>query len=244
MALSGMRWAIGEYENAIDDTLRTTIIPEAMKKLSDGNVSVRRCATLLLGLAAHNKLFLVQDLLPSCMPPLIEQTKPDPSLIRVVNLGPFKHKIDDGLEQRKSAFDCLGILISKCWQSLPEQTTILNAIVGGLTDQYEVKLKCHDLIITLAQSSPTMMLSILDQVVEPFTKTLTTRVKSDAVRQEVDRNEDMLRSCLRAVDALDRIDGSHNILAFKTFLQNTVQSGPIAPKFKSIVKERNQTEYL
>ena len=244
MALSGMRGAIGESENAIDDILRTTLIPEAMKKLSDGNVSVRRSATLLLGLAAHNKLFLVQELLPSCIPPLIEQTKPDPSLIRVVNLGPFKHKIDDGLEQRKSAFDCLGILISKCWKTLPEQINILNAIVGGLADQYEVKLKCHDLMITLAQSSPNMVLSILDQVVEPFTKTLTARVKSDAVRQEVDRNEDMLRSCLRAVDALDRIEGSNGIIGFKTFLQNVVLSDAMAPKFRAIVKERKQIEYI
>ncbi len=244
MALSGMKGAIGESESVIDDALRTSLIPLAMKKLSDGNVSVRRCATLLLGLASHNKLFLVQDLLPSCIPPLLFQTRPDPSLIRVVNLGPFKHKIDDGLEQRKSAFDCLGILISKCWHSLPEQISILGAIIGGLTDQYEVKLKCHDLIITLTQLSPTMMLSVLDQVVEPFTKTLTARVKSDAVRQEVDRNEDMLRSCLRAVDALDRIDGSHGIIGFKTFLQNIVQSDSIAPKYRAIIKERNQTELL
>lgn len=244
MALSGMRSAIGESESAIDDALRTNLIPQAMKKLSDDNVSVRRCATLLLGLASHNKLFLVQDVLPSCITPLIVQTRPDPNLIRVVNLGPFKHKIDDGLEQRKSAFDCLGILISKCWHSLPEQINILGAVIGGLADQYEVKLKCHDLIITLAQLSPTMMLSVLDQVVEPFTKTLTARVKSDAVRQEVDRNEDMLRSCLRAVDALDRIDGSHGIIGFKTFLQNIVQSDSIAPKFRAIIKERNQTELL
>ena len=39
---------------------------------------------------------------------------------------------------------------------------------------------------------------------EPLEKALTARLKSDAVKQEVDRHEDMLRACLRAVDALNR----------------------------------------
>jgi hypothetical protein len=40
--------------------------------------------------------------------------------------------------------------------------------------------------------------------VEPLEKALTARLKSDAVKQEVDRHEDMLRACLRALDALNR----------------------------------------
>ena len=41
------------------------------------------------------------------------------------------------------------------------------------------------------------------------------QVKSDAVKQELDRHEDMLRSCLRAVDAVAAIPGSGNCAAFK-----------------------------
>lgn len=244
MALSGMKSGIVEAQQPTDNEFRTKLIPEAMKRLSDQDVSVRRSATLLLGFAAHNKISLVRDMLPSFIPALIEQTKPDPDLIRVVNLGPFKHKIDDGLEQRKSAFDCLGILISKCWDTLPDHMSIAKAIVWGLADQYEVKLKCHDLIISVTHLNPNLMLSVLDQVIEPFTKTLTARLKADAVRQEVDRNEDMLRSCLRAIDTLDKIEGSEGVLEFKTFLQNVVYSDTVAPKYNAIVKERKQSECM
>ena len=242
MALSGLKNSVLDSDHSIDQVLRDKWIPEAMKRLSDGDVSVRRSATLLLTLVAHSKISVVRHILNDCLPAVLHQTKPDPDLIRIVNLGPFKHKIDDGLEQRKAAFDCLGILISKSWESLVDHSAILDSIVTGLSDQYEVKLKCHDLIASFAQLDSSLVLSILDKVVEPFTKTLTARIKSDAVRQEIDRNEDMLRSCLRAVDALERLDGSKDAVGFKTFLETVVKSDQLKAKYMSIIKERKQAD--
>ena len=40
---------------------------------------------------------------------------------------------------------------------------------------------------------------------DPLQKTINFRPKQDAVKQEVDRNEDMIRSALRAIASLNRI---------------------------------------
>lgn len=45
-------------------------------------------------------------------PLLYEQAKPDPSLVKEVTMGPFKVKVDDGLNIRKVrlvSFDCIKV---------------------------------------------------------------------------------------------------------------------------------------
>ena len=48
-------------------------------------------------------------------------------MCREVDLGPFKHKIDDGLELRKAAFECMDVLLERCKDriNMPEFITHL-----------------------------------------------------------------------------------------------------------------------
>lgn len=48
------------------------------------------------------------------MPILYHESKIKPELIREVDLGPFKHKVDDGLEIRKAAYECMYTLLDTC----------------------------------------------------------------------------------------------------------------------------------
>ena len=47
----------------------------------------------LLSIAAHNKVGLVREGLPRVLPALYAQTVQDPTMIRIVELGPFQHKV-------------------------------------------------------------------------------------------------------------------------------------------------------
>lgn len=51
---------------------------------------------------------------------------------------------------------------------------------------------------------------------DPLQKTINFKPKQDAVKQEVDRNEDMIRSALRAIASLNRIryDSNHSTFTF------------------------------
>ncbi|CAI5486334.1 unnamed protein product, partial [Closterium sp. Naga37s-1] len=78
---------------------------------------------------------------------------------------------------------------------------------SSTADNYDVKMPCHLVLAKLAEKCAPSVLAVVDAIVEPLEKTVTTRVKADAVKQEVDRNEDMIRSALRAGHALSRIRG-------------------------------------
>ncbi len=55
---------------------------------------------------------------PHIPTPTLYTPQIDPSLVRTVDLGPFKHQIDDGLELRKTAFECLDVMLDVCPQAV------------------------------------------------------------------------------------------------------------------------------
>jgi TATA-binding protein interacting (TIP20) len=63
-------------------------------------------------------------------------------------------------------------------------------------------------------------IAVLDSLVEPIEKTINHKPKQDAVKQEVDRNEDMIRSALRAIASISRI-GSSLCLSLSLSLSHT-----------------------
>lgn len=69
----------------------------------------------------------------------------------------------------------------------------------------DIKMLCHLMLIRLAQTAPTILAEGLAQLVEALRATVTTKVSEGAVKQQVERNEEMIRSALRAVAAIGKI---------------------------------------
>ncbi len=69
-----------------------------------------------------------------------------------MDLGPFKHRIDDGLELRKAAFEALDILLGHVPHVLQGQPDFLGALRSGLADHADVKAPAHLMLVKLAGS--------------------------------------------------------------------------------------------
>lgn len=61
----------------------------------------------------------------------------------------------------------------------------LNILCMLVQDHYDVKMPCHLLLAKLAGVAPDHLLAALDQLVGHLEKTLTAKLKVDAVKQEV-----------------------------------------------------------
>ena len=98
--IAAIKFTISDQPQAIDPLLRQSM-GDFLEALHDHDLNVRRVALVAFNSAAHNKPSLVRDLLQSVLPHLYSETKVRKELIREVEMGPFKHTVDDGLDIRK-----------------------------------------------------------------------------------------------------------------------------------------------
>ncbi|VAI12987.1 unnamed protein product [Triticum turgidum subsp. durum] len=231
-----IKYSIVERPGKIDAIMYSEISTFLML-IKDSDRHVRRAAVLALSTAAHNKPNLIKGLLPELLPLLYDQTVVKQELIRTVDLGPFKHVVDDGLELRKAAFECVDTLLDSCLDQLNPSSFIVPFLLSGLGDHYDVKMPCHLILSKLADKCPSAVLAVLDSLVEPLEKTIVHRPKGDAVKQEIDRNEDMIRSALRAIAALSRISGSDYSMKFKNLMNKITATPSLADKYNSVRSE-------
>lgn len=54
-------------------------------------------------------------------------------------MGPFKHTVDDGLDLRKAAFECMYTLLESCLGSL-DILDFLDHVEEGLKDHYDIRV--------------------------------------------------------------------------------------------------------
>ncbi|CAO3690585.1 unnamed protein product [Rhizopus microsporus] len=217
------------------------IISKFLQLLEDTDLNVRRLTLLTINSAALRKPYLIRDVLPNLIPLLFQETVVREELIHTVEMGPFKHKVDDGLEIRKAAYECLYTLLSNSLDKI-DTHSFLERVTAGLTDQHDVRMLAYLMLIRLSKVAPTTVIQKLDDLVDPLKVTLDFKMRSNAVKQEVEKNQELIRADLRCIYALSPLcDGSVSP-RFYQFI-NEVKTGPLATEFRSIADEAESREY-
>jgi cullin-associated NEDD8-dissociated protein 1 len=110
------------------------------------------------------------------LPTLYAETIPSESYVRIVDLGPFKHKIDDGLPLRKQTFQCLDILIDVCFEMIHFNEFILQ-IRNGLTDHDDVQILCYSILQKLSNIHAKELLETLEELPPIIMKGVREKLK-------------------------------------------------------------------
>lgn len=201
--VAAIKFTISDQQHDIDHLLRQCI-GDYLLALRDPDIEVRRSALVLFNSAAHNKHSLIINLLPTVLPLLYEETLVKPELKRSVEMGPFKHEVDDGLDTRKAAFECMYTLLDNC-QSHLDVMEFLTYVEKGLRDHYDIKMLTYLMLGKLVTLSPSAVLQRMESLLMPIEEVCRSRPKDNAVKQEHERQDELKRSALRAFDTLRSI---------------------------------------
>ena len=68
-------------------------------------------------------------------------------------MGPFKHPVDDGLDIRKAAFECMYTILETCLDRI-DIYVFLEHVEGGLRDHYDIKMLTYLMLARLSHLCP------------------------------------------------------------------------------------------
>lgn len=118
MVIQALRYTLADVDETYDDVLKPILTPILATILQDDALENQRLALTTLNSAAHNKPEIILPNLGRLLPVVMEATYVKLELIREVMMGPFKHKVDDGLDVRKVS-DIYGPFLSRSQLSNP-----------------------------------------------------------------------------------------------------------------------------
>lgn len=116
LVLSALRVTVStDSPAAHTKTVTDSLLPLVRSVLDviprESDLENRRVALTIINAAAHSRLSeVLVPMLMDIIPVVLQESQVRTELIREVTMGPFKHKVDDGLEIRKV---CIGVIPCK-----------------------------------------------------------------------------------------------------------------------------------
>ncbi|KAG6856601.1 hypothetical protein H0H87_002693 [Tephrocybe sp. NHM501043] len=232
--VSAIRYTFADNSQSYDELLAPLLV-DFLSLMLDDDLTVRRLALSSLNSAARTKPHLIREHLASLLPSLYKETIINPELIRTVQMGPWTHKVDDGLDARKTAYETMYTLLDTCLAKLDLHEFLSRVIPGLSDDSDEIKVISHMLLFRLAQVAPAAVSQRLDEATPQLEKTMKgANVTKDTVKQDLERAAELQRSALRAVVALSKI-GQGVSPRFDAFVDDVKKTSQWGPEFRDLL---------
>lgn len=198
-------------------------IEHLVRAIGDADITVRRFALESLTAITHVHSETVKEDAPKMQAAALQMTKIDPSLVKEVDLGPFKHKIDDGIPIRKAAFALIETMIERI-PSKVDCVLITEAAIKGLDDSAEeCMIQSLAIIYRLTAWSPVFVVTQIEPLIDAFNKQFTKNITN------VDKNDkakNIMRSVIRVVELLHRTSEIEGNAKFADFFREKITDIP------------------
>mmetsp|Transcript_4617 Transcript_4617/g.7695 ORF Transcript_4617/g.7695 Transcript_4617/m.7695 type:complete len:1340 (-) Transcript_4617:522-4541(-) len=236
-AVTSVKHAIAGKASVTD---LTRAMPVFLELLKQEEVTVRSAALLMVYSSVHHMPQVVSSFMKeSIMPALYDVSQL--TLKRIVDLGPFKHTVDDALPMRKSAMS----IFATCLEKLPGSMDIaafMPILAKALGDLEDVQLQAHHIVITASQKYPTYVVAAMENFVPPletmFMDKTFKKKTANKTGSELERAKEWIKSGLRALLVMSKLEGSLANRRFATLVERVKSDAKFRPMLDAIEEER------
>eukprot|EP00977_Amphora_coffeiformis_P016691 scaffold5237_cov179-Amphora_coffeaeformis.AAC.4 len=198
----------------IDPAVLSQYMPTFVKLLEQKEIHVRIAALLLVYSSVHHMPQVVSGLLKDSVFPYLFEVS-GLKMTRVVDLGPFKHTVDDALPLRKAALS----IFATCLESAPGSLDIgafMSVLAQALGDAEDIQLHAHQIILSMCSKNPSYVVNEVDSFVDPLEKTIRKK-PGQKTGTELERLNDWIKSALRVILTLAKVEGTMSSRKFLEF---------------------------
>ncbi|KAJ2787170.1 SCF complex assembly [Coemansia interrupta] len=181
-----------QLSSACEEQIRL-VLPSVLSNISDSDINIRRLSLLAMYTIIQTRPALIKDIVGAIQPSLFKQTIVDKSLIREIQMGPYKRQVDDGLEARKCAYQCVYMLV----RNMHEQTNgddVVDCVVRGIVDEQEIRVVVQQITSESVSKLTGAYAAHMEEISSAIEKILCRKVQPKAVKQEIEKFEEEMRS--------------------------------------------------
>lgn len=206
-------------------------MPTFLGLLQDDDLAVKNIALLMVYSAVHNTPQLVVPHMKEQILPQIEELA-QLNMERKIDLGPFKHTVDDALPLRKAALSVFATCLEKCPSSL-DVPAFMPVIAKALGDVEDIQLQTHQIVLTMCSRYPIALVGAADSFVAPLEKTVNKK-KGQKTGTELERVYEWIKSGLRVMIAISKLDGAMTNREFAAFVDRIRKSTKHHPFLEAV----------
>ncbi|KAJ1720342.1 SCF complex assembly [Coemansia erecta] len=181
-----------QLSSACEEQIRL-VLPSVLSNISDDDINIRRLSLLAMYTIIQTRPALIKDTVGAIQPSLFKQTIIDKSLIREIQMGPYKRQVDDGLEARKCAYQCVYMLV----RNMHEQTNgddVVDCVVRGIVDEQEIRVVVQQITSESVSKLTGSYAAHMEEIASAIEKVLSRKIQAKAVKQEIEKFEEEMRS--------------------------------------------------
>ena len=195
---------------SMDTTALSTLIPEIIELATDSEHLIRQFTLESLVSITHHLPQLVKADVETLFKILVNEIEVKKELIKEVDLGPFKHKIDEGRPIRKAGF----VLLDTIFERMPDKINVpvvLDIILIGLSDPDDdcVSQTLHILIKMIKWASGAVV-GQMNNILDKLPAILKAPAKGTT--------KTSIRIAVKAIEKMSEISGIENNSNFAKFV--------------------------